>query len=538
MKKRLVIVSLMFLVVLGGGMYEYKIHNQKDVPQKITKQTNIEKKWLNELKIGNYTIDNPYIIQNPYNSNQLAAYVAFKYDEAVTYEYTVNGDIPFTYTSDSPSKTIIIPIVGLYNDTNNKIDISLSKDDQEVAKTTVEISTKDTTIDDEINTADIKTNSADELTSFMDGKFIIDNYTNIYDANGDLRASAIAPDSNYAYLKVIDNQFLVADKTSTDSKYNTMLFSYAITGRINPDVYFEAPKGTKFHHDFTKVGNKLYALVSSVSDDSDYANSYTESLFAVYSKKGKLENVIDMTDFYDVDATDLVNQGANVNDVHLNSLDYYKAGNLLIIDSRSYSQIIAYNLTTKSVEWILDDPATVGEDHQDLLLSTTGAMEYPSGEHTVFVANDYIPFAKKKDGMLYLSVFDNRQCVSEDGTEYTNELSEDPDFATCAEADDLNSRGIIYEIDLDNKTASTFDVIDFNSRTSFKGGFNLLADGYKTTYVANAHNFEIYNSDDELIGTYKLHTQENENITEDEAFLYRAVTFTTEQMQNFVEINN
>lgn len=512
----------------------------KEVPTVIEEQNELEASYLEEFETGDYTIDNPLIIQNPYGTNELAAYVAFHTKYAVNYQYTVQGDVPFTYESDKATKDVIIPIVGLYNDTENIVDIELTWRwfNIDIDETQLIISTEDTNISAETSTATIDAENESELTEFMNGKFIIDNYTNIYDENGDLRASNIAP-GGYAYLKEIDNQFYAPAVSSSDETYKDLLLSYSVTGRINPNNYYVAPKGTKFHHDIAASDDKLYALTSSVSDDSDYADSYIEVLLSIYDKDGTLEKTIDFTDFYNVEDMDQVNTGANANDVHLNSLDYYDKANLLIIDSRSFSQVIGFNVETETVEWILDDPSTVGANHEDLLLEAQGEMAYGSGEHTVFVANDYIDEATKQDGYLYLSMFDNRQCLNKDEQEVTQDISEDPDFAACTSFTEhtVKSRAIIYAIDLENKTVQTLKTIDFSSYTGFKGGFNMLTDGMKTTYVANAHKFEIYNENDELIGTYILNTNEDGASSEDDPFLYRAIASDNEKLQDYVEIN-
>ncbi len=536
MKKKYIIGGILLLVLVGSAYFALK--PKTDIPDKIIKQNTQEQKWLDKLDTGDYTIDNPYIIQNPYDANELSAYVAFKSDKAVTYTYTVNGDIPFTYTSDKVSRNVIIPVAGLYYNTDNKVDITIKdKKGNSVDKTTVTIDTTNTDITKDLSTADVTVEDDNSFDEFMDGRFFIDNYTNVYDADGNLRAANIAPDSNYAYLKIFNNQFFVPVKSDSDGEHD-LLLSYSLIGRINPDVYYHAPPGMKFHHDFTMVGNKLYAFTSSVSDDSGYADSYTESLITVYNKNGSINKIIDMSDFYNVDSEDSANKGANADDLHLNSIDYYEPENLLIIDSRTFSQIIGYSLDTNQVEWIIDDPDTVGDDHKDLLLKNIGDMEYASGEHAVFVANDYIPKDQYEEGKLYLSIFDNRQCLDENNKEITKDLSAEDDADACTSYTDhtVKSRGLVYEIDLENKTVKQIDAIDFNSYTGYKGGFNMLANGYKTAYIANAHKFEIYNEDDKLVGYYTLHTTE-EALSEDVPFLYRAVSFTTEDMQNFVEIN-
>lgn len=534
MKKKLAIIGfLVIIIVLGAAVY-YKLTN---LPDKVEAQQALEAEYIDQLESGNFTIDNPLVIANPYQSNELAAYVGFDSEQPVTYEYTVKGKIPFTYSSTEVTNQVIIPVVGLYNDTVNKVEINtFDSEGTEIASNTIEISTTDTGIAKELNTAKVEVYNQKQFDKFMDGRFFIDNYTNIYDKNGDLRAANIAPDSDYAYMKVVNNQFLVADKWSSESKYKKVLFSYSVMGRINPDFYFVSPEGTKFHHDLTTDGEKVYALTSSISDESDYAQSMKESLVSVYDMNGKLLETIDLTPFFD-DQANLPNMGANANDLHLNSIDYYQPENMLIIDSRSLSGFFGYSLDTNQVEWIFDDVDTLGSDLQEIALKPVGKMEYPSGEHTAFVANDYLKDVASDE--LYISIFDNRQCIDKNYQEVTKTFAEDENVAGCTEIapEGLKSRAILYKINLTDKTIETVDTIDFTTYSSFKGGFNILPNGYKETYVANATTFEVYDQNNELVVTYKLNTNENENVSEEEAFLYRANSFTTETFQNFVEIN-
>lgn len=535
MFKKGITILLIVIIILLGGFYILRNHG---IPDKVIEQNRVEEKYIKQFDKGDYTMDEPFIIVNPYQSNELAAYVGFKSDEQVSYEYTVQGDIPFTYTSDKLSNEVIIPVVALYNDTINKVEINtFDKEGLAVNSTTLEISTEESTIPTEIATADVTEVKESEFTQFMNSKFLIDNYTNVYDADGNLRGYNLAPTSQYAYLKVIGDKFLVVDKWGADSGYNKVIYSYSMMGRIDPDYYLISPEGTKFHHDFTQVGDKLYALTSSVSDDSEYADSMKESLVSVYSlKTGELEQTIDFSSYFESD-DNKPNLGANANDLHLNSIDYYEQENMLILDSRSYSSFFGYSLDTNEVEWVFDDADTVGADISDLLLTPVGDVEYPSGEHTAFVANDYVSDDIKQDGDLYISVFDNRQCIDSEEKEITKERSEDADISACNNIDNLKSRGILYEINLDDKTIKTVWTIDFDTYTGFKGGFNMLANGYKETYVANATSYEVYNEDNELIGKYKIHTSEDEVANEDVPFLYRANSFTTETLQQFVELN-
>lgn len=526
----LLVVAAIILVPTDGIKLEKPA---SDAPSRIVKQYEQEKEWLDELKSGDYTIDNPMIVQDPYESNKLSAYIAFNYDQAVSYEYTVNGDAPFTYAGDITSKQVVIPVVALYNNVDNKVDVKLtSKSGEEVENTTFTISTKDTGIENDTTDVDVK--REDDFHEYMDGKWIVDNFINVFDQNGDLRADSVSKYASYAGMKFYDNQFLVMDRNEADDKDIDAVFSYTMIGRLNPNIYFMAPEGTKFHHDLEVANGKLYVLTSTEDEDSEFYTGTVENLVSIYDyNSGKYEETFDLQDFYNAD--DLMNVGAAPNDVHYNSLSYYEEGNLMLINSRSYSGFIAIDLDTNEPVWLLDRPDTVSDKNKDLLLEEIGDMEYPAGEHTAYVVND---MPGGKDGMLYVSVFDNRQCVDKDGKEYeydhTDEASRD--YGLCMATPPSGSRGIVYEIDPVNLTVSTFDVIDFANYSAYKGGYNIFANGYRTTYVADMNKFEIYNPDSELVAVYTLGGVETAT-SEDGPFLYRAVAYDTEEVQNYVEVN-
>lgn len=97
------------------------------LPSILTRQAESEDAMLAEFESGNYTIENPLVKYNPYLINPLAAVVLFKTGEETAVTITVrgkdrHGDISHTFPKAS---THILPVLGLYADYNNTVDIRL-----------------------------------------------------------------------------------------------------------------------------------------------------------------------------------------------------------------------------------------------------------------------------------------------------------------------------------------------------------------------------------------------------------------------------
>ncbi len=93
----------------------------------ITLQFESEEKFLAELRSGNYTVENPLVVENPYLINPLAAVICFNTAEETTAEITVKGkaaegDFKHTFPA---AKEHVLPIYGLYDNYENTVVITL-----------------------------------------------------------------------------------------------------------------------------------------------------------------------------------------------------------------------------------------------------------------------------------------------------------------------------------------------------------------------------------------------------------------------------
>lgn len=98
----------------------------KKIEHWIPLQTKAEKEMLAEFEAGNYTVENPLVKYNAYLINPLSAVVLFRTEEEVAVTVRVKGktkaaDIVHTFPK---AKTHILPVLGLYSDYNNTVEIT------------------------------------------------------------------------------------------------------------------------------------------------------------------------------------------------------------------------------------------------------------------------------------------------------------------------------------------------------------------------------------------------------------------------------
>ena len=118
---------------MAGANYTYFEHW-------IPRQAEAEKAMLAEFEAGNYTLENPLVKYNPYFINPLAAVVLFKTEKPTVITVTVKGktkaaDFKHTFPA---ATTHVLPILGLYNDYNNTVELRAYRGEKTVINIPVE----------------------------------------------------------------------------------------------------------------------------------------------------------------------------------------------------------------------------------------------------------------------------------------------------------------------------------------------------------------------------------------------------------------
>ena len=109
----------------------------------VRRQAEAERVMLEEFRKGTYTIEKPFVKINPYLINPLAAVVMFMTEEETAVTVTVygkeaRGNIVHTFP---PAKEHILPVLGLYADFENKVELrAYEKDAHEIRIQTEKLS--------------------------------------------------------------------------------------------------------------------------------------------------------------------------------------------------------------------------------------------------------------------------------------------------------------------------------------------------------------------------------------------------------------
>lgn len=441
-----------------------------------------------EYESGDYTAEEPFIAVDPVQSNNLAAIVAFDSEQAVSYSYTVlaKGDdgYPFTYTNDSEQKgTIMIPVVGLYSDYNNQVELTVNG-----TTTTLEIQTTKAddkymqggstaeelakeagiVIDDETaakmtgdsllgDEAVVETEIVDDaIFDYADG-FILSEAYDIYDFNGELRFSA-EPAADNSSLKFNDGRFLVLGR-------NDVIYEKDLFGRIYnyyiPPQSDENNEAYTFHHDFEVVGDSIYVLsggkdIDKIDDNEDFAINRETIILKMDRETGHYQKAFDMDYYFEGEPQSNVLPINDQDPIHLNSIVYYEDADQLILSAKNQSFVIGVDPDNGKLLWQLKDPSGVTEKTEKYNLENINpdTMIYPSGNHSAFVMNTEKYNSEGND--LYISLFDNKNCLNEDGTPQFYNIGEEP---TCTNTDVEPSSMLIYHIDLSAMTVETVEEI-------------------------------------------------------------------------------
>lgn len=102
----------------------------------IDRQAEAEEEMLRELRAGNYTLEHPLVKYNLYQINPLSAVVAFSTEEEIAVTVTVlgkrrEGNITHTFPK---AKEHVLPVVGLYSDWNNRVELRLYRGETAVTE--------------------------------------------------------------------------------------------------------------------------------------------------------------------------------------------------------------------------------------------------------------------------------------------------------------------------------------------------------------------------------------------------------------------
>ena len=269
--KKILIISSFLMIMMSCTMLGYKIvsANEKvdEIEEKIDSQKNQEK----YLTPYGYTLENPNIIKNPYDDSPLTAMILFEtsYQTKITiriYNKDNTSFIENTYKEDTKH---IIPIYGLTENSENKIEIITNK---------------------ERKTYSIKTEKVEKSNSFENIE-VQPNKLNLVVDNNKLYGI----DSNHNIIwyyknKVESLPYLLQNgnillEINNNQRYS--LIEIDLSGKIYKQINLE----NKIY-DILETKNSLYLL----SNDLIELDWQTGQVLDKYSLKNKYNKIVELKD--------------------------------------------------------------------------------------------------------------------------------------------------------------------------------------------------------------------------------------------------
>ncbi|WP_343249356.1 aryl-sulfate sulfotransferase [Diplocloster hominis] len=384
----------------------------------IEQQYAAEQAMLAELEAGHYTLDNPLVKYNAYLVNPLSAVVLFKTDEETAIKVTVLGKTPQAniYHTFPRAKTHVLPIVGLYSDYTNKVEISAYQ-----GKTTVV----------EIQTPDVYNGVNPVFSMETTPEYLQDNIILVSPAGEDLASGFdYAGDARWHMnvacvfdVKRLKNGNLImgSHRLIKMPYYMSGLYEISPCGKIYKE--FRLPGG--YHHDeFEMEDGNLLVLTD------DFQRDTVEDMCVLVDRNtGEILKTWDYKKFLQ---PGLGKSGSWSDEdwFHNNAVWYDKNTNSLTFSGRHMDSMVNIDYDSGELNWIISDPTGWPKEWVDkyFFKPVGDDFEWQYEQHACVITPD-------GDVMC----FDNHHYGSKNKDEYLA-------------AKDSYSRGVRYKINVKERT--------------------------------------------------------------------------------------
>lgn len=387
--------------VYSDGVYEVNKDEDTSIFTSDYQDT-IEEK-IDELKDdGNYTIDNPLIIYNPYGTGSLSYYIYYTSDEdsQLSYRISTDGYDGFERNLiDDYSLEKEFQLIGFVPGEVNELTLRETNKDNEVLEKTYEIKTPK--LNEDIDTQ-LEVTDGDAEAELSDGLYTVLGHDKncasniyVYDNSGVLREEF-----------VLDGYR--ADRVIFDDGY--MYYPYKKRGIVKVNnlgkiVKFYDLGNYAMHHDMVLDDDKLIILVNQ--DDTE---TIEDTVISLDLESGEVTQLFDMKDLLPEFYETAVNPGENsygtntLDWIHINALSII--GDDVVLSSRELSTIIYVSdfESNPEVKYLITDPSMVeGTSYASLLYEKKGDFVSQAGQHSITYYKD----DSLKSGEYYLFMFNN-----------------------------------------------------------------------------------------------------------------------------------
>jgi len=331
----------------------------------VTKQNAAEKAMLEEFHAGNYTLENPFVKLNPYLINPLAAVVMFNTEEEVAVTVRVLGKEPAATMKHTfpKAKEHVLPILGLYGDYNNTVEIELYRG----AMNTIQIQTEPFT-DSVAKLVKMETTPEylrDEL--IIVSPALTDLATG-FDYAGDVRWHLNIPTVFDIKRAKNGNLLIGSHRLLKIPYYMSGLYEMTMAGKVIKE--YKIPGG--YHHDqFEMEDGNLLVLTEDLTSET-----VEDMCVLVDRETGEILKTWDYKDF--LDPAKVAHSGSWTEEdwFHNNAVWYDKNTDSLTFSARHIDAMCNIDYETGKLNWIIGDPEMWPEEYQKYFFTPVGDGEF------------------------------------------------------------------------------------------------------------------------------------------------------------------
>ena len=381
MKKAFIILGLAgFGLLLAILIFNYMLSSKQIPPEVISSQPNIiqqqaalELQLLSDYSNGDYTLNAPYIVQDPYSNSPLTALVLFETASNARVSVLVKGKDTFTdfgYQINTLKTHHEIPIVGLYPGIPNEVKLTIYTEDGNTASHTMVLQTEPLP-----NSFPSRKLIVSHPEKMEPGWTLVnsDTYKYILDVNGDIRwflnfksnnILTVLPNGNFLMSYLPTPPYSTGDPTDKLVETNLLgKFSF---------LYFTP----LIHHEVIAYNDSYLATV----DDKIY--QFDQKVGTQVNRSLPLWQFLSQNRIF--------TYIENSKSLHVNAL---VTGGILdediLVSARNQQAVILFDYLDETIKWILGTPDEWPIEYQQFLFKAEGEnFEWFWMQHTPQVLPD------------------------------------------------------------------------------------------------------------------------------------------------------
>ncbi len=311
----------------------------------VNRQYEAEAAMMKEFEAGHYTIDNPLVKYNLYLVNPLAAVICFETEEETAVTVTVLGKTPEGNIGHTfpKAKKHVLPVVGLYSDYQNKVEIR----EYRGKSNTITIDVPDVFDGKEVIF------SMDTTPEYLQDNIILvspagEDLAVGFDYAGDARWHMNVPCVFDVKRLKNGNLIMGSHRVIQMPYYMSGLYEISPCGKIYKE--FRLPGG--YHHDeFEMEDGNLLVLTDDLRSET-----VEDMCVLVDRNTGEILKNWDYKKFLDPKTVSHSGSWSDHDWFHNNAVWYDKNTNSLTFSGRHIDSMVNIDFETGDLNWIIGDP--------------------------------------------------------------------------------------------------------------------------------------------------------------------------------------